>query len=308
MKTNKIVKFLFPFWPWKIFRSIIGICILASLVALSIILNFFKIKITAGITISVAWMPSMIIAWFFGPVIGFTLGFVIDTINWLINPGYWFWLYAIQEPMLGLIVGLLSSIFNLIKERKNHFTITVITNQFLLIGFLVVSIFVAFFYTDPNNFYFNQINTSRPDSEAAGITKITQTVLRWVILAIMIFMFFLIEGIILYKYLRWKNNKDYNTDTFEIFLFMTVISIISSVIFSFLLGPISAIEYYKALNNTDRVPSLVKFGVIYYVFPRIIKEAFKTPLYIAVLSLVVCALNPTIKRVKNHFYISYHQI
>lgn len=308
MATNKIIKFLFPFWPWKIFKSIIGICILASLIGLSILLNFFKIKITAGITISVAWMPTMIIAWFFGPIIGLTLGFVIDTINWLIHPGYWFWLYAIQEPLLGLIVGFLSSIFNIIKERKNHFIINIIINQFLLISFLIISIFIAFFYTKPNNFYFNQINTNKPNSDAAKITQITQTILRWIILGILLILFFIIQTIICLNYFRWKKYQNYKTETFEIFLFMTIISIISSVIFSFLLGPISSIEYYKALNNTDKVPNLIKFGVIYYVFPRIIKESFKTPLYIAILSLIVCSLNPTIGRVKNHFYISYHQI
>lgn len=307
MKTkNKILKFLFPFWPWKIFRSITGICILASLIGLSIILGFLKIKITAGITISMAWLPTMISGWFFGPIIGFFMGFIIDTINWLISPGYWFWLYAIQEPLLGFIVGIISSLFMIIRQNKHHFVISLIVNQILLIGFLFVSIFVAFFYTNPNNPYFSSINASKPNSEGAIISRLTQSVLKWVILGMLLGLFFVIEIIIVWKYLNWKKYHSQSTELFETFLFMSVICIISSVIFSFLLGPISAIEYFKAINKVDQVPNLVKFGVIYYLFPRIIKEAFKTPVYIIVLSLLICSLNPSIHRIKTYFANSYH--
>lgn len=303
LTKEKIIKFFFPFWPMKIFQSVIGICTLAALIGLSIILNLFKIKITANITISMAWLPTIIIGWYFGPIIGLFMGFIIDTINWLIFSGVWFWLYAIQEPLLGLMVGLIASVFFLIKQSKNHFLWSLILNQILLFSFLIASIFIIFFYTDPNNSYF--ISASGVGGSNSEILIHTQLVLRWVILGILIALFIAIESLVGYKYHKWKINPELNQTMFETFLFMTIIAILSTVIFSFLLGPISAIKYYEFVNGVT-APNLVKYGVIFYLLPRVIKEAFKTPLYIVVLSLIVCALNPTIIRLKDKFHHSYH--
>ncbi len=303
-KTNKFIKFLFPFWPVKIFKSITGICVLAALLGLSILLNLFKINITAGITISFAWLPGIIIGWYFGPIVGLLMGALIDTINWLIFGGVWFWMYALQEPILGLIVGIISSLFNIIRNTKKHFSICLIINQIMLIGFIISSIFIVFYYTDPNNTFFKSI--SNVENSTSNMIKTTQLYLRWIILGILFGLFVIVEMIVGYRYYQFK--KDMNGDfiRFETFLFITIVTLTSTVIFSFLLGPISAIEYYKFLNNTNYVPNLVNYGVMYYLLPRVIKECFKTPIYIIVLTALVCALNPAIVSFKNRIINSYH--
>ena len=303
-KTNKFIKFLFPFWPVKIFKSITGICVLAALLGLSILLNLFKIKITAGITISFAWLPGIIIGWYFGPIVGLFMGSVIDTINWLIFGGVWFWMYALQEPILGLIVGIISSLFNIIRNTKKHFSICLIINQIMLIGFIISSIFIVFYYTDPNNAFFKSISSA--ENSTSNMIKTTQLYLRWIILGILLGLFVIVEMIVGYRYYQFK--KDMNGDfiRFETFLFMAIVVLTSTVIFSFLLGPISAIEYYKFLNSTNYVPNLINYGVMYYLLPRVVKECFKTPIYFIILTALVCALNPAIASFKNRIINSYH--
>lgn len=303
-KTNKFIKFLFPFWPVKIFKSITGICVLAALLGLSILLNLFKINITAGITISFAWLPGIIIGWYFGPIVGLLMGALIDTINWLIYGGVWFWMYALQEPILGLIVGIISSLFNIIRNTKQHFSICLIINQIMLIGFIISSIFIVFYYTDPNNPFFQSI--SNAENSTSNMIKTTQLYLRWIILGILLGLFVIVEVIVGYRYYQFKKDRDADSIRFETFLFITIVALTSTVIFSFLLGPISAIEYYKFLNNTSYVPNLVNYGVMYYLLPRVIKECFKTPIYIIILTTLVCALNPAIASFKNRIINSYH--
>lgn len=303
-KTNKFIKFLFPFWPVKIFKSITGICVLAALLGLSILLNLFKINITAGITISFAWLPGIIIGWYFGPIVGLLMGALIDTINWLIYGGVWFWMYALQEPILGLIVGIISSLFNIIRNTKQHFSICLIINQIMLIGFIISSIFIVFYYTNPNNPFFQSI--SNAENSTSNMIKTTQLYLRWIILGILLGLFVIVEVIVGYRYYLFKKDRDTDSIRFETFLFITIVALTSTVIFSFLLGPISAIEYYKFLNNTSYVPNLVNYGVMYYLLPRVIKECFKTPIYIIILTTLVCALNPAIVSFKNRIINSYH--
>ncbi len=303
-KTNKFIKFLFPFWPVKIFKSITGICVLAALLGLSILLNLFKINITAGITISFAWLPGIIIGWYFGPIVGLLMGALIDTINWLIYGGVWFWMYALQEPILGLIVGIISSLFNIIRNTKQHFSICLIINQIMLIGFIISSIFIVFYYTNPNNPFFQSI--SNAENSTSNMIKTTQLYLRWIILGILLGLFVIVEVIVGYRYYQFKKDRNSNFVRFEVFLFITIVALTSTVIFSFLLGPISAIEYYKFLNNTSYVPNLVNYGVMYYLLPRVIKECFKTPIYIIILTTLVCALNPAIVSFKNRIINSYH--
>lgn len=303
-KTNKFIKFLFPFWPVKIFKSITGICVLAALLGLSILLNLFKINITAGITISFAWLPGIIIGWYFGPIVGLLMGALIDTINWLIYGGVWFWMYALQEPILGLIVGIISSLFNIIRNTKQHFSICLIINQIMLIGFIISSIFIVFYYTDPNNPFFQSI--SNVENSTSNMIKTTQLYLRWIILGILLGLFVIVEVIVGYRYYQFKKDRNSNFVRFEVFLFITIVALTSTIIFSFLLGPISAIEYYKFLNNTSYVPNLVNYGVMYYLLPRVIKECFKTPIYIIILTTLVCALNPAIVSFKNRIINSYH--
>ena len=75
--------------------------------------------------------------------------------------------------------------------------------------------------------------------------KKTNEVLRWIILALLSVYFLIIELIIFIKLKKYKNSVNEHTNHIQTFLLISAMCMITSVIFSFLLGPISAIEYYK---------------------------------------------------------------
>ena len=294
---NTLIKFLFPFWPIKVFKTTKTIFVFAFLIALSILLNLINIKIIGGISLSFAWLPVIIIGWYFGPVIGLIMGGVIDTINWLIYGGVWFWLYAIQEPLIGLITGFFVSCYLLINKIKNHFKINFTISQIILVIFLIFSITFVFYFSNPKN---NLIN-----SNLNSLLLKTNQIIKWLIIGFLILFFTIIESIVIFKIIEYK--KQSKPEILENFLFISTLMIVLTTIFSYLLGPISAIEFYKFLNKTSYVPNLINYGYIYFLLPRIIKECFKTPIYITLLSLIICGLDPLLIRLKNSIHNSYIQ-
>ncbi len=88
-------------------------------------------------------------------------------------------------------------------------------------------------------------------------------------------------------------------------MFTSIICIIITIIFSFILGVVSAIKYYEYLYNKTP-PNLLNYGVVYYLLPRIIKECIKTPIYISLLTLIIYCINPLFIKIKQSAYNSYN--
>ena len=266
------------------------IVILSALIALGLILNLFVIPIpTIGINLSFGWLPTMVLGWYFGPILGFALGFTIDTLNFAIHGGVWFWLYAIQEPLLGMISGIIGSIHIFARKKEWKLFISIIINQLFMLGFAIFSIAIIFVYTDPNNPAFIKL------VQSGQLTYEINTIFRYVILGVIVVFLVIIEWIIWQQYKKFK--KQQNVDKFLIFLYSSIICIASTVLFSFILGPISAIKYYEYLNNRTP-PNLLKYGVIYYLLPRVTKECIKTPIYVFLLLGVIYATTPSIKHIQ----------
>jgi len=76
------------------------------------------------------------------------------------------------------------------------------------------------------------------------------------------------------------------------FCYSSALVVITMIVFSFLLGPISSIQYYVFLHGF--YPSdYLKYGTIFYLAPRIIVECIKTPLESLIVTTLVICLNPT---------------
>lgn len=233
------------------------------------------------------------------------MGFIIDTINYLISGGVWFWLYAIQEPLLGAIVGIIASIYAYLKTETKQIKWTLFFNQIIVLLFIVASVFIVFYYSDSNNPFFHDLMNSTSYTTFEIIKK-TNQILRWVILSLLIIYFLIIESIIFSKLKKYKNSDDKHIDHIQTFLLISATCMITSVIFSFLLGPISAIEYYKWVHNGINPPSLVKFGVVFYLVPRVIKECFKTLIYSIILAAIIFPTNMVINNIKYKLQNSYN--
>ena len=157
-------KFLFPYYPLKFFKSIQLISFLSFLLGLHIILVYIGFNIPIiNLQVGFDWIPTYLVGWFFGPIIGPIFGFIANNISWLqTGASFWYWMYAIQEPVVALFSSLISFYFyyTLTKKRLIY---DVIIQQFTLISFFIISvvlILLSYFKKIKfNNVYLNQNNS-----------------------------------------------------------------------------------------------------------------------------------------------------
>ncbi len=276
-KKEIFMKFLFLQYPIKIMRHIVFILVLSALIALAIILSYISIPIVnTGIKLSFTWLPTIVAGWFFGPVVGLVMGATIDTITFLMHGGIWFWLYAIQEPMVGLISGIIAYLNYRISLTKKPFKYSFILTQ---IVFNLFSLFLILFFLLVFIYQYDLLNKKQ------GTDLTTKTLM--IVLGCLIFCFYImIQTICIIKYKRKSNYK---------FFYMILISCLITTIFSFILGPVSAVEYLIYINH--KTPnSYIKYGYLFYLIPRVVKECFKTPVYIYLLWGVCNAIEASMKR------------
>ncbi|WP_412032220.1 ECF transporter S component [Malacoplasma muris] len=274
--------FFFPFYPHSIFKHTKLIVILSILLALRFALQYAVIHIPiVSVSFSLAWTPLMIIGWIFGPMIGFFSGVITDTVSYLIKPtSLWFWMYAIQEPLVGFISGIIGSLYVLrtktliddfVENKNNNKNVKwdFVINQIIIIGFTFVTTLIVLVWADG-------IQSFEGKSK---FDDIFFKYSRYIIIVVNIIFFVVVETITLVFYKRKKKN-------FLLFIWIVNLTMITTTVFSFLLGPISAAEYFKYANGRES-PNVVKYGLIFYLIPRVIKESVKLPLQDFALLLLI---------------------
>lgn len=297
-----IICFLFPLYPIRVFKHANLIVILSVLIGLRLALGFVSIYMpVVGINISISWIPVIVIGWIYGPVFGFICGILTDTISYLIRPTFlWFWMYAIQEPMVGFISGIFSSICtirigkNIFSDIKNigfknqiyineankkfedslkqtkklniKFIIEVVIQQLILITFTVIGIVTLLFWLDGSSF-----------ESKSQFDEVFFTYGKYIVLGA-ILAFFIIMEIIIFFILK-------KCDTAKIILCFWIISLVFviSIVFSFILGTITAPLYYQYSHNGIQSPSFIKYGFSFYLIPRVVKESVKAPFEMIIL-------------------------
>lgn len=286
-KKISLKSFLFFGVNKNFFSSTQIITLLALLIALRLILQFFSIYIPQfSMSISVAWIPVIIIGWIFGPIIGFVVGGISDTLAYLIKPSQvWFWIYSIQEPIVGFLAGIISFLYQMriykmstkyyINEKKQNIIDIILFNLFFII-FLSLTL-VAIFYWADENFKFQGSNDL--------IQSNFFSTYKYLLFAVFIFFFISIEIFFIY-FIKKKKRK-----ALLLLVYVSTLIIINAMIFSFILGPISSIEYFKFLNDGREPSSFIKYGVIYYLVPRVLKESIKSPIQIFILVLALPIVN-----------------
>ena len=286
---SKFKIFLFPLYPINFFKSTVLICLLSSLIALRVIMQFFTIPIPQfGLTLSIAHTPIIVIGWFFGPVIGFFTGILTDTICYFAKPtSPWFFLYAIQEPLLCMISGMIGSLY-VINKNKEKIMGEIIFSKVMLYSFTLFTLIVLIIYAQPDNKF--QGSNGLKENDFFNIYK--YVAIGTIILFIIIYELFFI-------YLYKKKKK-----VDRLFLYLTSIGFLNAIIFSFLLGTISAVEYSKVFFPTNN--NFIKYGAMFYVIPRVIKESIKTPIQIVLLFSIVIAVTPYFQNIINNILLSWN--
>lgn len=270
IKSKRFIKFLFPLHPYRVFKSTKLLIIIAVLLALRIILNFISVPIPgANIVISFSWVPVMIMGWIYGPVHGLTFGFITDSVCYLISPTYlWYWMYAIQEPIVGLTSGLARSIYEIRSQDNKENIYDFFIAQIILFCFTTSSLLGILLWVNGNVLdYYNSY--------------------KYISISLSIVYFIVIECF-MWIYLKKMNKND---KRYLLFLYaITLISIII-VLFSFLLGPIASIEYLKYLNG-EYPANYMKYGLLIYFVPRVIVQTIKVPIESLFFCSIVLIINP----------------
>ena len=76
--------------------------------------------------------------------------------------------------------------------------------------------------------------------------------------------------------------------------------------FFFLFGTITADEYSKVFFPTNN--KFIKYGAIFYVILRMIKESIKTPIHIVLLVSIVIAVTPYFQDIINNILLSWDSV
>lgn len=285
----KIKKFFFPFSPIKSFRSVRLLFLLAILLALRIVLGVLTIRIAPfNLSISIAWLPIMVMGWYFGPVVGLVMGAITDTISFLISGGVWFWMYAIQEPIVGLISGLVAGLCTFRKSHeKVHIVGDVIVNQILIIGFAVLTYVILIIWLDPSKHFQGHDDDYKKFYE----------IYKWVAVGGISALLVVYEVLMIITLTKKKKNKDHKI--MINFIYTSGLVIVTMLIFSIALGPITAVEYLKFINGGITPDPFLKYGSIFYLVPRVAIEAIKVPLESTALFGVVCLFDKKVESIVN---------
>ncbi len=292
---QKFINFIYPFYPAKLFRHTQLITLLASLIAIRLVVALFSLYIPSfNLKLTFEWIPIIMMGWIYGPVIGLFAGAISDTLAWLISGTPWFWMYAIQQPLIAMMAGIASGVATL-RSNSKKFTYDLLLQQLIVIGF-------GIFVLVGNLFWFQPLTLSVDDSSAISGFMLMYEYLASSIMVLFVIIF---EGITIYYYLQIGSGKP--PKHFINFIYASSLSVIVTFIFSFILGPIAAIKYYEFLFN-QASPNFIKYGAMFYLVPRIMKESVKTPITTIVVNSLIIALNPYVQVVKNNIHNKWNDI
>lgn len=278
LKSHNLRKFFFPLYEYKTLKQIKLLSLIAILISLRIIFGFFSVSLPIfRQTISIAWIPVMIMGWIFGPIYGMFLGFVCDTIGFIIHPTtIWFWMYAIQEPLIGFFSGIIASVCKLRRQNEHpNIIIDVLVHQIVTFGFSIISLVSILTWVDKGKIQYFEI-----------YKNVTICLITLYLIVMECFTFY---------YLKNINDKKDNT---LIFIYATILVSSLMMVFSFVLGPISAVEYLNYINGVYP-DAWVKYGTLYYLIPRVAIESIKTPVESFLLYSLILVVNPLLNRILN---------
>lgn len=290
-QKKKIINFFFPMYPLKVRKSIALICSLSILISLRIVFGLFTINIPQfGMVLSIAHTPLIIIGWVYGPIIGFFSGIATDTISYFISPGnVWFYLYAIQEPLLGFLSGIISSIYVIRKSASSNIFDLIFT-RVICYSFVLVSLTLILVYANPNNIWQGSSSLNSNDFF---------TIYKYLAIGLLLLFTIAFESFNIWAFKKNKGKE-------KLLIYASIICFLNAILFSFLMGTISSIEYYKFLHNGSESPNLVKYGFMFYLLPRLIKETIKTPIQIIVLVGLLYISIPIFKNILNYSTVSWN--
>lgn len=193
-------------------------------------------------------------------------------------------MYSIQEPCIGVIAGIFAGIFRIrSKNTKTNVAVDIVLQQIIYILFSSICYVALIMWLSP-------VQENKMNISTINAYKYTALMLLTLFMVLM-------EVITLYQIVTNKDNQQH----LLLFIYGTSLVVLLMEIFSFLLGPISAIEYYKYIHNgrSPTTPGFEQFGAVIYLIPRVIVQCIKTPLESILFVGIIWSLNPSFNNILN---------
>ena len=249
MKTT-FYKFIFP-----VRNPIFAIAIAGLLVGLRLVSGLFAINVGPMI-ISFNWTTIFLIGFILGPLFGFVIGWITNSLDWVIHGDIWMWEYAIQEPLICLLGGLLGILYKVLKDHKSKWTMFILF-EVVFTGMMIFGLYVVSKYFDFNGYKTNNTFTNMT-VKISGIVLISA--------------FYI--GINILVIIMMKRNNDAN-----LIMAVSLLVIITTVIFSWLMGPWAMKRWFEYQYGHTPI-EFTNYGYKYYALSRIVEAMFIVPVEI----------------------------
>ena len=288
MKNKKdfIKKILFPIN--KPFSSVKILTFIAIIFALYLFLVFCTMH--SVLNFSISWIPIMVLGWYLGPIYSCFLALIFDNIRFFLLSqvgGLWFWLYAIQAPLVALISSLFGGIFhyrfNFIKSSSSTSIIfDVIFSNLIVIVFFVFSLFMLVYF----------VNNSTKFSGSEKINAFFLNLYKWIAISFISLGLFFFEIIIIFNFKHNLKNKNNSNIKMLILCYCSSLILTIMFVFPFVLGPIATIEYCKYCGFPHK-------AFIFYLIPQTFRQSIIVPIEIFVLKTIISLAQQQFDEINN---------
>ena len=271
---SKWLKFLFPYYPLHLYKSFTLMAFLAFLFALHIILVYVGFNLPlVNLQVGFDWIPTYLAGWFYGPIWGAIFGFVANNISWLqTGATYWYWMYAIQEPIIAIFASLVSYYCSFSLKSK-QIKLDVIFQQLIFFIFVICTLtLISLCWT--NHIKFNGVSVNN-----------NQSINNLLVATMVIFSFFVVAS---ETYILVKLKKHQQKGIYHLKMWLGAITVISSMIFLFaiVLGPITDVNYLYAFHFINN-PSISKTLFLSDVIGQILLQCIRLPIAIIIFYLII---------------------
>ena len=247
---NMTLKYLFP-----IKNTVFTISMAGLLIGLRLLIGLFSINV-GPMVLSFSWIALFMIGFILGPLIGYFVGWITDSLSWVIHGDLWMWEYSIQEPIICLIGGLIGILYKLLQNNKSKWTMFVVFET-VFTGMVIFGLYMV-------ARYFNYENNKNDDFFSSTWVKISGLV--------MISIFYIsINALVISMMIR---NSDPN-----LIIVVALVVTITTIIFSWIIGPWAMKRWYEHQYGSTS-SQFKNYGYKYYTLSRILKSMFVVPIEI----------------------------
>ena len=244
---------------------------MGMMLGVRIALGYFSVPLGPTV-LSFTWISLFITGFMIGPILGYAFGWISDSVSFGIHGGVYMWEFSIQESAICLIAGIAGLLYRFFKDTKSSVWTTFIIFELIFSAMLAIGLYMMIKYFDFSHVARNGGDIKWIDSKWVKIFGVSLIATFYLLLNIIIIIMLL------------KNKGDP-----RIIMLVSLVVIISWIIFSWIEGPWAYVRYYEKLHGGNISYSYKKYGYKFYSISRILKSLFVVPIEIIITLPIVKA-------------------